>query len=129
MQAPPGLPESCPFEVHLRPACAVVQVHPGIDEMGVKRQLVQHHEFKCLHFDYEAQAVEAAADNSSLKDELIKARAAAADADSYTVPSVLAKQLLDRRCAADDKTAWKVEWARRNEVLTKRKTDHEVCML
>jgi hypothetical protein len=105
----------------------LVQVHAGVDEMAVKRQLVQHHEFKCLHFELEAQAVEAAAENTPLKEALVKARAAAAGGEGYTVPPELAKQLLDRRCIAEEGQGWKVEWARRQSSLAALKAAHEVC--
>ena len=112
MQVPQGLPETSPFEVELHAACVAVQLEAGLDEMAIKKQLIAHHEFKCVHIQLEAQPVEQNAENSTLKEELVKARAAGGE--GYHVPVELARQLLDARFERDKEQAWKVEWSRRH---------------
>ena len=117
MQAPAGLPEECPFSCAIKAAYVLVHLEPGLDEMAIKKQLVQEHEFKCVHLELEASKVEASHEASALKDELVEARAAAGAA-GYCVPAALAQQLLQQRAESDRSQAWKEEWARRNRAAS-----------
>lgn len=115
MQAPEGIPEECPFEVHWTPGCIAVTLQPGLDEMAIKKELIKEHEFKCLHFALEAGAVETAAEATPLKDALVKARAECGE--PFVPPPELALELLQLRSARDKELGWKVEWAQRQKAV------------
>jgi hypothetical protein len=127
LQAPAGVPDTCPFEIEWSPAVIVVQMGQGLDEMSIKKKLLDARACKCMHLLLEANNAEASPEGTELKARIQQARLEL-PAGAQLPPDVLL-QLCELRWGTDRVTGWQLEWANRQEACRAAATSCEVQVL
>lgn len=124
MQAPAGVPDSCPFETEWVPAIFVVQVGQNMDEMAIKQKLLASQACKCMHMVLESSNAEAHPDLPELKASIQQARSE--QAPGTNLPPDILRQLCELRWNTDKENGWQQEWGRRQEASRAAATALEV---
>jgi hypothetical protein len=124
LQAPAGVPDTCPFEIEWSPAVIVVQMGQGLDEMSIKKKLLDARACKCMHLLLEANNAETNLEGPELKARIQQARIEL-PAGAQLPPDVLL-QLCELRWGTDRVTGWQLEWANRQEACRAAATACEV---
>lgn len=115
MQVPDDMPSECPFEVDWTPGIVLVQVEKPLDEMAIKKGLLENQACKCMHILLEIAKADSNSSASDLSSRIQQVRAEVG-LDGQ-LPAELLQQLCQSRWTSDRETDWQREWIRRQQAV------------